>query len=268
VDSKRGVSKVRLSTGVSLACEEHGVRSGVPVLLLHAWVESLRCYDRLVPLLPSSRRVLALDQRGHGNADKPSGGYDLDTLAADIVAFLDAVAVPSVVLAGASSGGYVAQQVAIRSPDRVAGVVLMGSPRSLFGRPPFADEIDQLTDPVDPKWVREFLTWFPLCHDVPDWYVDDRVREAARLPAAVWRSSLAGLTSSPPPTASGTITAPTLILWGDRDELLSRDDQLALAAAIPASRLLVYEDVGHLLLWEQPERVAADITGFLRDIGV
>jgi rifampin ADP-ribosylating transferase len=211
-------------------------------------------------------RVWALDQRGHGDSDRPADGYHLESLAGDVVAFLDAMEVPSVVLVGSSSGGYVAQQVAMRHPDRVAGLVLIGSPRSLQGRPAFADQIDQLADPVDPTWVRQFLAWFPLCHAVPDWYVEDRVREAARIPAAVWQSSLAGLTSSPPPIDLGTISAPALILWGDRDELLERADQTALAAAIPNSQLLVYPGVGHLVLWEQPEQVAADITRFVQGI--
>ena len=66
-----------------------------------------------------------------------------------------------------------------------------------------------------------------------------------------------------PPTETGTITAPTLIIWGERDGLLSRDDEEALAAAIPGSQLVVYDDTGHLVLWEQPERVANDLTDFV-----
>jgi rifampin ADP-ribosylating transferase len=101
----------------------------------------------------------------------------------DVVAFMDAVGISSAVLLGSSSGGYIAQQVAVTSPDRVAGLVLVGSPRSLRGRPPFADEVDQLTDPVDAQWVREFLTWFPRFHQVPQWYLDDRVQDGAAMPA-------------------------------------------------------------------------------------
>jgi pimeloyl-ACP methyl ester carboxylesterase len=81
----------------------------------------------------------------------------------------------------------------------------------------------------------------------------------------VWRSSLTGLTTSPAPTDEGTISAPTLILWGDRDPLLAREEQEALAARIPASTLRVYEGVGHLVLWEQPDRVAVDVTRFVAD---
>ena len=226
---------------MALAFTERGDRSGPAVLLLHAWIESLRSFDRLTPLLQPSLRVLALDQRGHGEADKPADGYDLESLAGDVVAFLDAMEVPSVVLAGSSSGGYVAQQVAIRYPHRVAGLVLIGSPLTLHGRPPFAHEIEGLDDPLDPRWVRQFLEWFPLFHEVPDWYFEDRVDDAARIPAAVWRQSLAGLTTSPPPIGLGSICAPTLIIWGDRDGLLARADQAALASAIPNSHLVVYE---------------------------
>ena len=75
--------------------------------------------------------------------------------------------------------------------------------------------------------------------------------------------ALAGLVTARPPTDTATITAPTLIVWGARDELLTREHQQALAAAIPASRLLVYQNTGHLVLWEQPGRLAADLTAFV-----
>ncbi len=75
--------------------------------------------------------------------------------------------------------------------------------------------------------------------------------------------ALTGLCSAVPPTESGTITAPTLIIWGGRDELLPREDEESLAAAIADSRLIVYDNTGHLVLWEQPERVASDLTEFV-----
>jgi pimeloyl-ACP methyl ester carboxylesterase len=53
---------------------------------------------------------------------------------------------------------------------------------------------------------------------------------------------------------------------GARDELLLREDQERLAAAIPGSRLIVYPDTGHLVLWEQPERVASDLTDFVKSL--
>jgi rifampin ADP-ribosylating transferase len=263
---ERQIHTVRLASGVRLAYCRHGDPYGVPVLLVHAWGESLGCFDRLLPLLPGTMHVSAMDLRGHGDADKPASGYALTDSAADVEAFMDAMDLKSAVLLGSSSGGYVAQQVAIGSPRRVSGLVLVGSPRSLRGRPAFADEVDRLVDPVDRAWVECSLTWFPRFHDVPDWYIQDRIDDGVRMPANVWRQVLTGLTTARPPTETGTITAPTLIIWGARDELLSWADERALAAAIPGSRLVVYQDTGHLVLWEQPERVASDLAAFVASL--
>lgn len=255
--------RVHLATGVTVPYLEQGDPQAAAVLLLHAWVESSACFARLWQAVPPTLRVFAMDQRGHGDADKPVDGYALANFADDIEAFMDAVGLQSAVLLGSSSGGYVAQQVAVQVPRRVDGLVLVGAPRSLRGRPAFADEVDQLTDPVDPTWVEESLTWFPRYHHVPDWYIKDRIRDGVRVPAHVWRAGLAGLTTAVPPSESGTITAPTLIIWGERDELLPLPDGHLLAEAIPGSRLVVYQDTGHLVLWEQPQRVATDLVDFV-----
>lgn len=260
------MARVRLSTGIELAYLVRGPLQTLPVLLLHAWGESRGAFDRLVALLPDTVRLMAVDQRGHGDADVPDTGYSLAHFAGDVEAFMDATDVSSAILVGVSSGGYVAQQVAVNDPRRVAGLVLIGSPRTLQGRPSFADQVEQLLDPVPESWVRECLTWFPTFHDVPEAYIEDRVRDGARIPAHVWRETFTGLCTATPPTDTGTITAPTLVVWGGRDDLLDRQQRDDLASAIPNSKVVTYEDAGHLLLWEQPERLARDLTTFLDDL--
>lgn len=255
--------QLALSTGITLPYLSAGPGDALPVLLLHAWAESRHAFDRLVAVLPSTMRVIAIDQRGHGRADVPETGYSLVDFADDVAAFVDAAGLAPPVLVGASSGGYVAQQVGVTHAERVAGLVLVGSPRTLHGRPPFADEVDRLRDPVPEAWVRDSLAWFPLVQPVPRSYVDDRVRDGMRTPAHVWRETFEGLCTAEPPTDTGTITCPTLIVWGEHDQLLSREQQDDLASAIPGSELVVYEDTGHLVLWEQPERVARDLTAFV-----
>ena len=252
-----------LPSGVRLAYREVGPGSAPPVLMLHAWGETHRCFDRLISMLPDSVHAVAVDQRGHGASDAPASGYSLASMGGDVVAFLDALGFSSAVLLGSSSGGYLAQHVAVTSPHRVRGLLLVGSPRSLHGRPPFADEVERLSDPVDATWVRESLAWFPRSRTVPEWYVEDRVDDGAGIPAHVWRETLSGLCAATPPTDTGMITAPTVIMWGDDDELLTYEDQTRLTGAIPGSRLMVYRDTGHLVLWERPGRVAVDVTDFL-----
>lgn len=256
----------RLSTGVRLPYVECGERGGPALVLLHAWGESLHAFSRLLALLPAELHAFAMDQRGHRDADKPASGYALVDYADDVAAFMDSVGLASAVILGSSSGGYVAQRFALDHPERVGGLVLVGAPRSLHGRAPFADEVDALTDPVDREWVRTSLGWFELFQPVPDAYVDDRVEDGVRMPARVWRDALAGLSEAESPTESGTIGVPTLIIHGAGDALLPADEGRRLSAAIPHSRLVVYERTGHLVLWEQPERIARDVAVFIASI--
>lgn len=256
----------RLSTGVTLPYLEQGDRSGQPLLLIHAWGESLGSFSRLLPLLPKTIRAFAMDLRGHGDADKPADAYAMADYVADLAAFQDALGLGPCVLVGSSSGGYVAQHFALREPTRTRGLVLVGAPRSLRGRPPFADEVDQLIDPIDSDWVRSSLEWFEFHHPVPEDYVADRIDDGLRMPAHVWKLALAGFSEATVPTETGTISTPTLIIWGERDNLLPRGEATKLAAAIPRSRLVVYESTGHMVLWEQPERISNDISAFVDEI--
>jgi rifampin ADP-ribosylating transferase len=89
----------------------------------------MHAFSRLMPELDAGLQALAFDQRGHRDAEKPASGYLLTDDAEDVTAFLDAVGIPSAVLLGSSSGGYVAQQVALGHPSRVRGMVLVGAPR-------------------------------------------------------------------------------------------------------------------------------------------
>ena len=255
---------LRLATGITTAVTEQGdPRASPVVLLLHAWAGSRRSFAALLPLLPASVRAVAVDLRGHGDADKPPTGYDLPALAADVVAVLDALGAARAVLVGASSGGYVAQQVAVSAPDRVAGLVLAGAPHDLRGRPPFADELARISDPVDPAWVRAFTEGFTDLDRLPGWYVDLMVEDALRLPAPLWMATLDGLTRSHPPTLEGAISCPTLVVSGTRDQLLGREQTAALVDAVPGAEWVEYPATGHLVLEEQPARLAVDIVNFL-----
>ncbi|UEL27713.1 alpha/beta fold hydrolase [Pseudarthrobacter sp. L1SW] len=256
------VRRLFLSTGVHVPCLVQGAASAQPLLLLHAWGESRRSFDRLAPLLEGFR-IFVPDLRGHGEADKPATGYSLEDQARDVAAILDALGLKSAAVLGSSSGGYVAQQLAVMQPERVDALVLAGSPLTLQGRPAFADEVEAVTDPLDEDWVRQSLLWFPLGRAVPQWYLDDRVADGLKLPAHVWKSMLAGLCQAAPPTETGTIRAPALILWGEQDGLLPRSQQETLAARIPGSVLKTYAGTGHVVLWECPELVAADTRAFL-----
>lgn len=262
------LASVRLPDGTSLPYAEQGARYGLPVVLLHAVGESWRSWGRLLGHLPADLRAVALTQRGHGDADKPAGGYRLADAAADVVAVLDALDLGSVFLAGTSSGGLVAQQVAVDHPHRVRGLLLVGSPRGLRGIPvpAWVNDAGALTDPVPESFARASVEAFATGRPLPADFVEQMVEDACAVPAHVWRAVMHGLLDADPPTDTGRIAVPTVALWGDRDEVLTRAEQERLVGAVPGARLVVYEGTGHLVLWEEPERVAADLVALAREI--
>jgi pimeloyl-ACP methyl ester carboxylesterase len=167
---------------------------------------------------------------------KPSDGYELRDFANDVGAFMDAVGLDAAVLAGASSGGYVAQRFVVDSPARTLGLALIGSPRSLRGpRPPFADVLARLDDPIDAAFARE-LSEGMVALEVPNVVMATLCEENLKAPARVWRDAFEGLLAADPPLDTGRISAPTLIVWGARDSLLPRGDQEAMATEIPDAR--------------------------------
>lgn len=255
---------VRLSTGVTVPYVEQGDPAGAPVVLLHGYSDSLRSYDLMRPHLPESIHAYAYTQRGHAGAGTPPSSYRVDDYVADAEAFLDAMGVEAAVIAGHSGGSYAAQRFALDHPDRTLGVVLIGTFRAFRENPgviELREAVSGFTDPVDAEFVRDFQESC-VAQPVPAAFLDAIVAGSMELPARVWQDYLDGLLDAPIPTESGTIAAPTLILWGDQDAFCPRSDQEALLAAIPRATLQVYAGAGHCPHWEQPERAAAEIAAF------
>jgi rifampin ADP-ribosylating transferase len=256
----------RLRNGLELPYAEHGDPNGVPVVMLHAYVESVNSFDLVAEHLPDSIHAFAPTLRGHPGATVPSSGYSLEDLSADVGEFMDAIGLETAVLVGGSSGGYVAQRFALDNPGRFAGLVLCGCPRSLREPPPILDAVLQLEDPVDRGFVREFVA-STVSSAVPDAFLEQMIEVACAVPANVWKSALLGLIEATPPTETGTIDAPTIVLWGEDDAFLPFAEQQALTDAIPGARLVTYPATGHIVQWERPREVAQEITGTAASAG-
>jgi non-heme chloroperoxidase len=253
---------------VTLPYVEQGDPAGVPVVLLHGYSDSWRSWERLLAELPDAVHAYAITQRGHGDADRPTDGYEPHDLANDTVAFMDAVGIQAAVIAGHSGGSYTAQRFAIDHPHRTLGLVLIGALHTLqdnAGVEELWDAVSELADPVDPQFVRAFQEG-TTTRPVPAEFLEAVIAESQKLPARVWKAALRGLLDATPPTATGRIAAPSLILWGEDDQLASRGNQDALAAAIDDVRTVVYERTGHAPHWERPEQVAAELAAFSASI--
>jgi pimeloyl-ACP methyl ester carboxylesterase len=256
---------VHLATGPRVHHAESGDPTGEVILFLHGWPDSWFSFSRLLPLLPARYHAYAVDQRGFGDSERPARGYTIDELAADVVAFLDAVEVGRATVVGHSFGSFVARRVAQLHPDRVSRLVLIDGAI----RPVNAVTVDvqnavrELPDPVPIEFAREFQA--STAHvPLPEAFFDGIVAESVTSPSRVWREVFDGLLALDDEAQLGQISAPTLIVWGERDALFSREEQDRLAAAIPGARLTTYPETGHCPNWERPERLATDLDAFLR----
>ena len=259
---------IRLSTGPRLHYAERGDRTGQAIVFLHAYVDSWFWFSRVLPLLSPEYHAFAPDQRGHGDSDRPECCYTVDDFAADVDAFMEAVGVDEATLVGHSSGGLIAQRVALSHPQRVSRLVLIGSPITLVGNEALielGEEMLALEDPIPPEFVREFVQ-STIYHAVPEEFLAGAVSECLKVPARVWRDYWKGVLLTANDTARlGEIGTPTLILWGERDALLPLEEQERRAAAIPDATLKVYPDTGHAVAGERPEWVVRDLEEFIKD---
>jgi non-heme chloroperoxidase len=254
---------VHLSTGVRLHYAEQGDPDAHPLILLHGYTDSWFSFSRVLPQLAATYRVYALDQRGHGDSDRPEDGYTLPDYAADVVAFMDAMGLASATLVGHSMGSLVAQQVALAAPQRLTRLVLIASATTVRheGVLELQRAVEMFDDPVPLEFVQEFQS-STVYHPVPDDFMDAAVAASLKVPARVWRGAMAGMLADHS-IPLDRIQTPTLILWGDQDTIFPRAEQDAMLAALPSATLKVYPETGHAPHWERPEQFVQDLEAFI-----
>ena len=96
--------------------------SGQPLLLLHGLASTCHIWDMVAPILAQNHRVVALDQRGHGETDKPSYGFDFASVTQDALGLINHLGGDAPIVVGHSWGGSVALELAVRAPKSVKGM--------------------------------------------------------------------------------------------------------------------------------------------------
>ncbi|MGW5093782.1 alpha/beta fold hydrolase [Streptomyces nodosus] len=217
--------------GIRLACRLWGPPDAPPLVLLHALGESATDWEVVVPALARSRRVYALDLRGHGRSDWP-GEYSLELMQTDVLRFLDTLGQGPVDLIGHSMGGIVAYLLAENCPQRVSRLVLedVSTPRPR-----------ERTTPTRPDGALTF-----------DWEMVLAVRRQIDVPDPGWLERL------------GRITAKTLVLAGGPRSHVPQDGVAELARRIPGGRLVTIP-VGHLVHQAAPEAFTEAVSAFLEE---
>ena len=257
-------SKVELKTGITISYVESGRPDGPAVVLLHGITDSSVSFREVLPLIDKKYRVYALDQRGHGDSDRPQAGYEMQDFASDVAAFMDVKGIDRAIVVGHSMGSFVALQTALDHPQRVERLVLVGTAPNA-NKPSVGEmvkAINELTDPVPASFAREFVVSTSSPAVKPE-FVEALTAETMKLPARVWKSALAGVLARDFTPDLGRIRLPVTIFWGAKETLFLREDQDVLTSKLPKSKLIVYLDSGHAPHWEEPVKFAGDLNKIL-----
>ena len=266
---------MRVSTddGVGLAVEVTG--SGPALLLAHGFTGAKEDFADHVDDLARHSTVAIFDHRGHGESDKPDheDAYSLDRLAADTLAIADALDFDRFRLLGHSMGGMVARRVVLAVPERVTGLILMGtSPGKPSGVDPdlvnvgaamartegmvvlraLLDEIDVLGSQADRRVRRE-----------RPGYEEFMLEKFFAVPAEAYAALVLDIAHQPDQLAElGGVTCPTLVVVGEQDEAFLPDAH-AMAGALPDVELVIVPSAGHSPQFENPDAYLAALEGFL-----
>jgi len=231
------------------------------LLLLNGGLMSMAAWQPLVDALPS-HRIIRCDFRGQ--LLTPGIASSWEEHVSDVVALLDFLAIDRAHVAGVSFGAEVAMLLAALHPSRVSRLTVISA--TDYTTPAMRVDAEEgrllaRTDPAEllrrvarKTWSRAFLA------AQPGDYIEQRAKQAALLPPAFWAGAEAILSllltlDLRPHLAK--ITAPTLVIGGEDDEVFPPEHSRAIAAAIPNARLEMVAGRGHGLLFEEAARVIA-----------
>src|SRR4051794_18186215 len=266
------MSHTTAADGTRIAYEVVGPASGEPLLLIQGLGADRRGWTLQQAVLARRFRCISVDNRGVGKSDKPAGPYDLEVMAADAVAVLDAAGVGSAHVMGASMGGVLAQILAVRHPERVRSLVLA------------------CTACQHHTWRRELLEdWArvaqekgmgALANRALRWLVGPRSRRRLFLPANL----LGSIIMRAPAHAFvaqvraildmsdelrhelSTVHVPTLVIVGSQDILTPLGDSEELVERIPGARLAILQGAAHGLMVEQAVAYNETVLAFLDEV--
>ena len=258
------------SQGVKIGYEIKG--EGEPLVLVHGLAYDRVGWGRLPELLARHFSVLLVDNRGVGESDAPEGPYAVPQMAADVAAVLDDVGIERTNLFGVSLGGYIAQEFALAYPQRIQKLVLVstapGGPKShpmpaagleAFGKYPTMEREAGLRLMVENSLGARGVRDVPGLADEIFAY---RLEHAPSL--AAWQAQAYAGATFDAHDRIGAIATPTLVIQGGADNVVDPRNADLLADLIPNARVEIVADRGHLLVWEDSERVAELVREFLQ----
>lgn len=276
------------TNNIRLHCVVQG--EGDLVILLHGFPEFWYSWRHQIPVLAKHFKVVVPDLRGYNDSDKPTSGYDLDTLTADIHGLIESLGYVKAHIVGHDWGGAIAWNLAQEFPHVLDRLVLLNAPHPHRFMQELVSNLDQLRRswyllalqiPTLPEWlIRQNLRRI-----IKDLFQGQAVRKGAftAQDTEIYQAALEkpGVLSavlshqrqflSPQTWLSNwgrsptPITVPTLVLWGEEDCFFSHTLIEGIEPLVSAPlRLKLLQHCGHWIQQEAPQTVNRELLDFLR----
>jgi pimeloyl-ACP methyl ester carboxylesterase len=260
---------VTTADGAELAVSVVG--DGPPLLLIPGLGATRVIFDPVLALLAEHFTVAVYDQRGIGASELTAGPYTTAQLGDDAAAVLDGLHIERAAVLGASFGGMVAQQLAIRHPARLAALILAatGPGSAHLVRQPDPAASDALLGkgartPEDAYRLACTVLYSRRFQDDHAEFIEAQVRDRSRRPIAAraFQAQLAASRDHDVWEQLPSIATPTLVVHGGEDAVMPVENARLLAERIPGATFTVFERAGHLFFHEEPERTAGAAAAF------
>jgi pimeloyl-ACP methyl ester carboxylesterase len=231
---------------------------GAPIVILHRSIGTLG-WDALEERLAENHRVITPDLPGYGESERPDWAREPRDLALLIARMLERLELTDVTLVGLGFGGFIAAELATANEERLKSLVLVGA----AGLKPREGEIvDQMliahneyvSRGLNDEASFEARFGSELHPDIKDIWEFSRIMTAR----VTWSPYMFNRRL---PFLLSEVKTPTLVVWGENDRIIPRDCGLQYAERIPNARLEIVDGAGHIVEWDQPERLVELIAG-------
>jgi len=268
--------------GSRIHYRDQGNISGIPIVLIHGAMASLHTWEPWVRILGREYRIITLDLPAHGlTGQVKSARYGGGAFVSAINAVIEDVGIEKFVLGGNSMGGGATWQYTLEHPEKVIAMILVDSvpPGSWSNSEPDRGPGPLAFELLQQHWFRAIAAYidpWPLVgQGLRSAYNNSSVVNdelAMRYYELIMRKGTrsAILGSGEPSTRAthqlsdlNSLQQPTLIMWGAQDSIISVSTVSLFEENIPNTTTIIYDDLGHIPMEEDPERSAADVIMFL-----
>jgi len=243
---------------------------GEPLVLIMGYGSAMDLWPpKFLDHLSSNYKVIVFDNRGMGYSTAPAGNFSIEEMADDAAGLLDALEIEQAHVLGWSMGSLVAQEVALRHPEKVEKLVLYaancGGAEAVPPAPEVLEELTNTSGTPEEVGMRLFGLLFPpeFLKENPEFYKEFPMPTEPSHPENMGRQAEAIAAWNGSCDRLSQIEGPVLLVAGTEDVITPPENSLLMTERIPGSWLVRFEGAGHGMMYQYSERLAIIVSAFL-----